>query len=108
MGVDYTAFAVYGQRIKAPPGVDAHELDVNDILEVFEYGSRFYGGEFGYILGVRSSYESVDIGHGGTLCEPLNDQPFGGLEFVLEQECKRLGLTAIDKQPSWFVCGWIS
>lgn len=109
MGVDYSAFAVFGQRVELPKGVDSDDVQLPKDLELYEYGSRCYGGTGGFILGAKRSYAEVDIGHGGTTCTPLADVNAGSMTLARDSIKRALESTGLkaEGEPSWFVGGHI-
>lgn len=75
MGVDYTAFACYGVRIKT------NERDADKIDEAIparigvgfcEWGARPYGGAWGFVLTVGDTYKEVDLRGGNANVRALD------------------------------------
>ncbi len=112
MGVDHTAFAVYGIKI------DCTERDSDKIDEaipsstgigICEWGSRPYGGSWGYLLTVKGTYQEVDFdrGVGIRALSAKGDLVAKGAQLVEALEAiQRAGIKCkFDGEPSWFVGG---
>jgi hypothetical protein len=106
MGVDYTAFSCFGVRVD----IDIkHKYAVEDGLiqtpfEIFEYGSRQYGGPHGFILALKDSYVSVDF-EGDELVREL-ERIDGRVTRGLTETAKAFELPT-KGEPRWFVCGLV-
>lgn len=68
MGVDHTAFACYGQRIEVVGRVQQDDLDEKIPsacrVGIVDWGSRPYGGPWGFVLVLRESYAEIDFDRG--------------------------------------------
>src|SRR5690606_33826917 len=68
MGVDYTAFVCWGQRVKFTrdlrDALEEHASLLSDNRVGYaEYGARNYGGDGGLILIIDGTYTSIDVKH---------------------------------------------
>ena len=114
MGVDHTTFAFYGVRL------DCGERDQDKIDEaipatvrvsILAWGSRPYGGQWGYALALSESYKEVDFDRGVGIRSLPNDRDFDRLGAVTRlrdavHAIKKAGIECeFDGEPGWLVGG---
>lgn len=118
MGVDYTAFACYGVRIKCTEP-DSDKIDEAIPRETrvgfSQWGSRPYGGAWGYVLIIDGTYEEIDL-RGGTAVgiRPLpKDRDWNQVDAVMRLQdavhaIKKAGIMCeFEDEPCWMVGGRI-
>lgn len=116
MGVDYTAFACYGVRLKCT------ERDVDKIDEaiprdtkvgICEWGSRNYGGAWGYVMTYGDTYKETDLRREASIRPIPRDRDWDQLRAVMALQdavhaIKKAGVECeFDGEPGWFVGGRI-
>jgi len=118
MGVDYTAFVCWGQRIKAMRATSGILDDNSALLARYrvgfaEYGSRNYGGNGGFILMADETYHAVDFDE-GDLAKPLpHDRDWNQVDGVMRiqdviHELRKLGAEIeTEGEAGWLVCGHV-
>jgi hypothetical protein len=119
MGVDYTAFVCWGQRVKAKRGlVDIFENNSSLLRKhgvgYAEYGSRNYGGDGGYVLMLDHTYTEIDMRR-EACAKPLpKDRDWDqvrGVSLIQDvlYELRRAGAELeTEGDFGWLVCGLVS
>ena len=118
MGVDYTAFVCWGQRVKAKRGLVDHFENHSDVLTKHrvtyaEYGDRQYGGNGGYILMAEDTYTEIDMRR-EACAKPLpkdRDWCQVGAVHRIQEVVHELRAHGADIEPEgdygWLVCGHV-
>lgn len=123
MGVDYTAFVCWGQRVYGENGTSRGLADLfesnNSLLSkhnvgFVEYGSRQYGGDGGFILTYGDTYVEIDMRR-EAVAKPLpKDRDWDqvravmSIQDVLHELRKRGAKIQAEGETGWFVCGHVS
>lgn len=119
MGVDYTAFVCWGQRVTGDHRKlsDAFE-EQSSLLKKHgvayaEYGSRNYSGGGGLILTVDRTYHAIDFDQSPLFKLLPKDRDWNQVEGIsriqdVVYELRKGGVPIeADGEPGWFVCGHI-
>lgn len=121
MGIDRSAFTCFGARIAKRKTIDPATVDSNHInavimrhanhpnVAIYEWGSRQYGGEWGFVLALVETYDAVDFDCGGELrkLERPSDAKFIEALNRLDAACEEAGRGGYEvvrtEEPHWFV-----
>lgn len=116
MGVDYTAFVCWGQRIKARRNL-VDQLEANSpLLSKYsvgyaEYGAANYGGDSGFVLTINGTYAEVDVKHDPDAKPIPRDRDWNQVDAVMRlqdvaHDLRKAGVEVeCEGEPGWFVCG---
>jgi hypothetical protein len=119
MGVDYTAFVCWGQRVSGD-----HRKLINAFEEqsallskhgvgYAEYGSRNYGGDGGLVLTVDSTYHGVDFDDAPLFKALPKDRDWNRVDGVMRiqeviYELRKKGVEISGEgEVGWLVCGHV-
>ena len=118
MGVDYTAFVCWGQRVKAKRGLSDVFEERGSLLKKYrvgyaEYGSRSYGGDGGFILTLDGTYTEIDVKHDPIAKLLPHDRDWNQVDGVhriqdVIYELRQSGVELeLEGEAGWLVCGHV-
>lgn len=114
MGVDHTAFAFWGVKLDCSER-DQDKIDelIPDALRVgvADWGSRPYGGQWGYVLYLKETYGEIDFDRGVGIRALPNDLHWDRVAAVMRLQDAAYALNKagiecrLDGESGWLVGG---